>query len=85
VTLDDAPDPMKVEELAKVLRIGQRQAYELVRSGGIYGARIGRVIRIPKAAVRRFLEGGDEYGQAPHPRLAVVGGAGVSRRDPRRG
>lgn len=83
LTLDDAPDPLKVEELARVLRCGRRQAYDLVNSGAVYGARIGTAIRIPKSAVRRFLEGAEnENGEPPEPRLAVVEGGRATGRRP---
>lgn len=55
MTLDDAPDILKVCELADVLRCGRDAAYELVNSGRVWSVKVGNRIRIPKAAVRRFL------------------------------
>lgn len=56
--LEDAPDLLKVEEFGRLLRIGKNSAYGLIRSGRVAHVRIGRAIRVPKEAVRRFLEGG---------------------------
>lgn len=55
MTLAEAPDVLTVRELAGVLRIGRNQAYALVSSGQIWSRRIGGSIRVPKAAVERFL------------------------------
>jgi excisionase family DNA binding protein len=54
---------MTVEELAAALRIGRRQAYELVRNGSVPGVlRLGgRSIRISRAAFKGWV--GDESGQ----------------------
>ena len=49
------PDVMTVTELAKRLRIGRSSAYGLVSSGEVRSIRVGRVIRIPAAAVDDFL------------------------------
>ena len=66
MTLDDAPPLMTVSELASVLRIGRNSAYDLVSSGEVRSCRIGRRIRIPRAAVVAYL-GLDppEAGNAP--------------------
>ncbi|MGH7882001.1 MAG: helix-turn-helix domain-containing protein [Candidatus Dormibacteraceae bacterium] len=55
MTLAEAPDVVKVEELRKVLRIGRNQAYALINSGELWSCRIGGAIRIPKAAIEDFL------------------------------
>jgi len=83
VTFDELPDVLTVEEFAAFARIGRRQAYAAVRRGEIYSARINRSLRIPKAAVRRWLEGGVD-GEVHRPHLAVVGGTDGTRRDPGR-
>ena len=64
LNLSDAPDVLTVPELAKLLRINRNHAYELVKSGAIYGVRCRRSIRIPKAAFLRFLEGQRELVEA---------------------
>jgi excisionase family DNA binding protein len=57
--LDQAPDILTVGELRRILRIGRNQAYALVNSGRLESCRVGRgSIRIPKAALERFLRGG---------------------------
>jgi excisionase family DNA binding protein len=42
---------LTVEEAAVVLGVGRTLAYEAVRRGEIPSARIGRIIRVPKAAL----------------------------------
>jgi len=54
-SFDDLPLTLRVEDLMPILGIGRNTAYELVRSGQIRSIRIGRKIRIPKAAVLEFL------------------------------
>lgn len=60
MNLRDAPDVMTVAELAAVLRCGRNQAYQLVASGTVRSAKVGRAIRVPKSAVERFLAEGGE-------------------------
>ena len=69
---------LTVEQLANLLQIGLRQAYELVRRGDVYGVRIGRSLRVPKSAVERYLAGGNEN-DLESGRLAVVEGGGHGR------
>jgi excisionase family DNA binding protein len=57
VTLAEAPEVLTVRELCQILRIGKNQAYALVHGGQVWSCRIGRSIRIPKAALGRFLQG----------------------------
>jgi excisionase family DNA binding protein len=52
---DRLPDVLTVPELQAYLRIGRRQAYELVRSGAIYSVRVSSAIRIPKSALAQYL------------------------------
>jgi excisionase family DNA binding protein len=44
-----------VKEVAAILRIGRNQLYEAVAHGDIRAVRIGRTIRIPKAALLDLL------------------------------
>jgi excisionase family DNA binding protein len=54
--LAQAPDILTVRELGEILRIGRNQAYALVKSGRVECCRIGKgSIRVPKAALERFL------------------------------
>jgi excisionase family DNA binding protein len=55
--LEKYDDILSVQELAKALKIGRNNAYELVRSGKIKSVAIGRQIRVTKAAVIEFLSG----------------------------
>ena len=57
VALDDlAGEVITVEQLASVLCIGRNAAYGLVAAGRVYSIRVGRSIRLPKAAVRKLLQ-----------------------------
>ena len=50
---------LTVRDVAKLLGIGLNSAYDLVRCGAIRSVRIGRLLRIPRSEVDRFLvEGG---------------------------
>lgn len=57
ITQHDSKTILTVKELAEYLRIGRDSAYGLVRSGQIRSVRIGRQIRIPRAAVDAYLSG----------------------------
>lgn len=46
-----------VEQAAKELGIGRSLCYELARSGQIPVLRLGRRLRVPRAALDRMLEG----------------------------
>ena len=52
INLENLPITMRVEELMPILGIGRNTAYNLVRSGQIFSIRIGRQLRIPRAALR---------------------------------
>ena len=58
--LRDLPDLLKVDEVAAVLRTGLGKAYMLTRTGALPSVKLGRSLRVPKAALERFLE------QGPH-------------------
>ena len=47
---------MTVMEVMRMLRIGRNSAYNLVNSGQLPSIRIGRTIRVPRAAVIAFIE-----------------------------
>lgn len=53
---EDFPQVMTVEELAAALRIGRNAAYQLVRDKAIRAIKVGRSIRIPRAALVEFLD-----------------------------
>lgn len=46
-----------IRELADLLKISRIKAYQLTREGQIKSIRIGRSIRIPLDAYRKFLQG----------------------------
>jgi excisionase family DNA binding protein len=54
--LDDLPELLTIEELRRVLRIGRSFAHELIATGRVPHLRIGRRVRVPRAAVRALLE-----------------------------
>jgi Helix-turn-helix domain len=67
VPLDELPDFLTVEEAAAVLRIGRTSAYLLSQrwrfSGGESGlpvVRVGRQLRVPRAALVRLAQSGDQ-------------------------
>ena len=68
--LDSRPMLLTVKDLEAELQLGRTRTYELVRSGVIPTIRIGRAVRIPRDALRRWVEA-----QVPAPeREAEAGG-----------
>jgi len=66
---NEAPDFLKVEEAAAILRISRTSAYELARrwelTNGEYGLpviRLGRLLRVPRTAIERMAQGEHLYG-----------------------
>ncbi|MGH8985775.1 MAG: helix-turn-helix domain-containing protein [Acidimicrobiia bacterium] len=62
-SLEDLPEVLTVAEAAAVLRIGRGAAYELARqwretdgAEGLPVVSLGRSLRVPRAALRRFLD-----------------------------
>lgn len=49
--LDELPDVLTVPEAAAALRIGCDAAYDAIKHGELYAVRVGRSLRVPKAAV----------------------------------
>ncbi len=78
---------LTVSETAGVLRISRNLAYELVTRGEIPAIRLGRVIRVPRAALDRWLEvesSGASAGSRRTRATRPVGGpAGGTRGDDR--
>ena len=54
-SFDDLPDLLTVEEYGAFVRRGKNQAYEDVREGRVPHIRLGRHIRIPKAALAEMM------------------------------
>ncbi len=53
---DDGCLVLTVPEAGKVLGMGRNAAYEAARRGDIPTIRIGKLIRVPKAALAQILE-----------------------------
>lgn len=53
--MNDQQTMLTVPEAAKLLRIGRNLAYELVSQGEIPSVRLGRLIRVPRAALEERL------------------------------
>lgn len=53
-----APEPLllTVPEAATALQIGRDRTYHLVAEGRLAAVRLGRSIRIPRAALEEFIE-----------------------------
>jgi len=49
-------ETMSVMEAATILGLGRVTAYRLAANGGIPAVRLGRKLRVPTEALRRFLE-----------------------------
>ncbi len=57
LTFDTAPDVLTVPQVAELLNIGTKQAYAAIAEDQLPGAvRIGRSIRVGKAALLRMLD-----------------------------
>ncbi len=54
---ENLPLALCVDDLMSALGIGRNSAYALVRSGQIRSIRIGKQIRIPRDALKDFLQG----------------------------
>jgi excisionase family DNA binding protein len=57
MSLDKLPDVLTVEQFRNVMQIGRNQAYEFIHSGAVHYIKLGRIIRIPKSAVKKLLDG----------------------------
>ena len=55
---DDLPVVLTMRQLREVLQISRPKAYELAHQKGFPVVRFGRVIRIPRDALLRWLEEG---------------------------
>ncbi|MBC7083657.1 MAG: helix-turn-helix domain-containing protein [Firmicutes bacterium] len=53
------PEVMTAPEAAQYLRVDIRSVWKLLSEGKIRGARVGRVWRIAKSELDRFLRGGE--------------------------
>jgi len=55
--LEQYDDVIGIRDLCEILFIGKNRAYELLADNQIKGWRIGRVWKIPKAAVKEYIMG----------------------------
>lgn len=67
IGLQELPAFLRVEEVARILRISRSAAYELANAwlatdgeSGLPAVRLGRSLRIPRAAVERLLSIGSD-------------------------
>jgi excisionase family DNA binding protein len=56
IVLPDPPDVLTVEEARRFLQLGRRQMYEAIGRGEIPHRRIGRTIRLSRAALTKWLD-----------------------------
>ena len=50
------PALLTVKQVAEILGIGRNTVYRLIHEGQIMSLRVGRNIKIPQSAVKKFLE-----------------------------
>ena len=51
------PDAMSLKDVARLLDISTKLASHLVRSGDIFGVKVGREYRVAKSSVIRYIKG----------------------------
>ena len=54
--LKQYPDILTVKDVAKILKIGINSAYKLINNGDIPSHKIGRIYRVPKMCLIRYLQ-----------------------------
>ncbi len=47
---------LRANEVAKILGLGRSKVYELIQRGDLPVLRIGRSVRVPQAALERWIE-----------------------------
>ncbi len=57
---DDLPDVLNPLQVAHFLGVGRNTVYQNLRTGLIPSIKIGRRVLVPKAALRRLLETGQQ-------------------------
>lgn len=53
---DTYPDILSVEQLCEVLNIGKNTAYKLLQNKDIKSVRIGKIYKIPKKYVKKYIK-----------------------------
>ena len=64
---DDSLALLKVEEAARLLRIGRNTCYDLIRQGQIPHLRLGRIIRVPRFGLESWIARQAGLPEAPPP------------------
>ena len=64
--MDRAPEPvlLRAEEVARMLGVGRSTVYELIVRGQLPVVRIGRLVRVPAAALERWIDQRTSGGRA---------------------
>ena len=62
VRLDDLPDVLSVLDIQTYLGIGQNTAYKLIMSGEIESFNIGRLRKVKKKSLIKYLDNADGQG-----------------------
>ena len=52
---DEYPDILTTDDVSEILRAGYNSVYELLNSGKLKGYRNGRVWRIPKESIKKYI------------------------------
>lgn len=52
---DEAPDIMKIPEVASLLQLGINQTYDIAKSEGFPGIYFGKQIRVHKEALKKWI------------------------------
>lgn len=55
ISFENLPPVLKVKEVAALLRVSLSQAYDLVAEGAIPSVRLGKAIRVPRAALEELI------------------------------
>lgn len=55
---EQLPAVLAAKDIQKILRIGERQTYELLNSGAFHVVRVGPRIKVSKSVFLDWLEGG---------------------------
>jgi excisionase family DNA binding protein len=58
VRLADLPDVLRVDHVAQIMDVSKDTIYDAIRAGEIPAIRLGRKIRVAKAALERLLAEG---------------------------
>lgn len=55
--LDEVEPVYDAADVAQILRITRQSAYRLIRSGQLRSVKIGRLVRVPKSSMDKYLHG----------------------------